>query len=124
MPDQIRTDQQLTVTPNLVQVIAANPHIPITVGGLLGIARGETILHEGCITNLYYNSDGDDLHYVQLDSGAFISATNVSNLKDFRDRLQEAANFGHKVVICEDKSAKVLRMLHVRPCQCTCDKRN
>ena len=116
-------DETFTINQNLINVISSNPGVPLTAGTFTAIARGTIVAHSGCIVRLLYQNDDNDLIFLRLDSGDTVSSGTATNLNDFRNRLQEAANFGHKVVYCLDTKGNKIFMLHIIPCECTCEKR-
>ena len=118
--DQIPVDQVVVINQDLINLVSLNPGVPITVGSLINPSTIEVI--DGCITRLMYQNDGNDLYFVQINGSKIISKADVSNLDDFRERLQEAANYGHGVTFCLDRTNKRIFMLHIIPCRCTCDK--
>jgi len=77
----------------------------------------------GCITELRYDSD-TKLVQVTFDSGARLNSSNVSNLSDFREIFQMAANFGHGITSCYNTRTKKLSMVNLIPCRCQCDKKD
>ena len=119
MPD----DNSVTVNKNLIQLLSNNPATPLTPANFQAAAKGDLVAVSGCIERLMYLKDGNDLFFVTV-GGTTVPASQATNLNDFRDRLQEAANFGHGVVFCWFKGERRINMLHVIPCQCTCDKRD
>ena len=78
----------------------------------------------GCVKELVYLSGSNDLFSVKLDTGVITTVEIATNLNDFRDRLQEAANFGHAVKYFFDGAAAKISRLSIFPCLCTCEKRS
>ena len=130
-------DRRVTASPNVINVIAGNPGLSFSPAQLQAIDLGRIVLvppttQGGCIKHLRYQKSDKDLQQVTFDDGTFVTSlptsspkgTQVLNLADFRERLQEAANFGHGVSFCVNKDKKTMFMLNIFPCRCTCDKRN
>ena len=120
-------DRRITASPNVINVIAGNPGLSFSPGQLQAINRGRivlvpTALKGGCITHLRYQNSDKDLQQVTFDDGTFVTSAQIVNLADFRERLQEAANFGHGVTFCVNKDKKTMFMLNIYPCRCPCDK--
>ncbi len=121
-------DRRVTATPNVINVIAGNPGLSFSPAQLQAINLGRIVLVPGaikgrCITHLRYQNSDKDLQQVTFDDGSFVTSAQIVNLADFRERLQEAANFGHGVSFCVNKDKKTMFMLNIYPCRCTCDKR-
>ena len=117
-----------TATPNAINVIAGNPGLGFSTAQLRAIAAGTLVLTPNdirgkCITHLRYQKSSEDLVQVTFDDGSFVTTATVTNLTDFRERLQEAANFGHAVTFCVDTDEKRMFMLNIFPCKCLCEKR-
>lgn len=120
-------DQTLFVaSPSAVNVIAGNPGLGFTAAQLTAINAGTLVLSNPlgfepqCITHLRYQNGDDDLVQITLSNGAVYTNADINNLKDFRQRLQEAANFGHGVTFCVDTREKRMFMLNIYPCKCKC----
>lgn len=95
--------------------------VPIPGGIVIGPTPVDVI--NGCITLLRYGSGDDDLVYVQFDSGDFLTPAKASNLNDFRETYQTAANHGFGTSACLNTSTKKLFMVNLRPCRCRCKRR-
>ena len=110
--------REITLTPNLANIVAGNIGATLSVSSLVSASSGRIRWFDGCITRLFYLNDGKDLDFIVI-SGAHPGSVNATNLKDFRERLEEAACCGHRVAFCvlDDNT---INMLHVYPCQCTC----
>ena len=120
-------DQTLLVaSPNAINVIAGNPGLAFTAAQVTAISTGVLVLSNPlgfqpqCITHLRYQDSDKDLQQITLSNGTVYTNTDITNLKDFRERLQEAANFGHGVTFCVDTREKRMVMLNIYPCKCTC----
>ena len=116
---------QLTATPNVISVIAGNPGLSFSAAQVSAIGAGTIVLtpvSPKCITHLRYQENDKDLQQVSFDDGSYVTNADITNLNDFRERLQEAANFGHGVTFCEDKTKKRMFMLNIYPCKCLCKK--
>ena len=132
-PQDVR---RVTATPNVINVLAGNPGLSFSPAQLQAINLGRIVLVPAaiqgrCITHLRYQNSDKDLQQVTFDDGTFVTisttlnpkGTQVVNLADFRERLQEAANFGHGVTFCVNKDKNTMFMLNIFRCRCTCDKR-
>lgn len=119
---------QVTFTQDVINVIAGNPGLALSRADLAAIFDGKTILvpaklRGGCIKSLRYWNNDKDLTHVAFDDGTKVSSKSevgqilIVNLKDFRERLQEAANFGHAVSFCVVSGNK-MQMLNIYPCKC------
>ncbi len=119
---------QLTATPNVVNVIAGNPGLSFSASQVKAINTGTLVLSNPrgfeprCITHLRYQNGDEDLQQITLDDGSIFTNAVVTNLNNFRERLQEAANFGHGITFCHDKENKKMFMLNIFPCKCLCEK--
>ncbi|MCI0560260.1 MAG: hypothetical protein MN733_17375 [Nitrososphaera sp.] len=119
---------QLTATPGVINVIAGNPGLTFSAAQLSAIARGvlglsnPTGFQPQCITHLRYQEKDQDLQQITLDGGTAYTAADIVNLNDFRERLQEAANFGHGITFCINTEEKKMFMLNIFPCKCLCKK--
>ncbi len=119
----LRLNPGLTFSAADLQAIQAGTLLPVGPGTL--VARGAgTLKGFGCIKYLRYQENDNDLVRVEFDSGDFLDQSNCANLGEFRQRLQEAANFGFGVTGCLDTKKKRLFMLNLYPCQCKCDRRD
>jgi len=113
--------ESITFTPNLISVVSGNPGVTVTPAAFASIVNGDTVFVRGCIRSLTYGEGDKDLDVLSLDDGhGPYTAADIANLKDFRERLQEAANFGHAVSFCLNKATKKMVMLNILPCQCKC----
>lgn len=134
----------LTLTPNALNVLAANPGITFSRDDLDAAQRGELVLVgagptvqipgglvfpvpgsrlAGCIDSLVYGNGSNDLTNATI-GGVHYSTATVVNLNEFREVLQDAANFGHRVLACLNTVTRRMSMLWIFPCDCTCDKRD
>lgn len=116
-----RLNPGLTFNRADLQAIQAGTLVPVGPGIIVG--GGGALRDFGCIRYLRYGDNDNDLVQVEFDSGEVLNLSNCANLNDFRQRLQEAANFGFGVTACLDKKKKRLFMLNLYPCQCKCDTR-
>ena len=117
---------ELTVTPSVINVFTESLGSTFTADQLRAIADGtilSLIAPTGCITALSYEENGQDLSAITFDGGLSISTTQAENLNDFRERLQEAANFGHGVTLILDSVNKKILRLNIFPCTCLCEKK-
>jgi hypothetical protein len=120
------TKDQFTATPSAVRVIAGNPGLSFSPAQLAAISVGTLVLSNPvdirakCITHLRYQDNDKDLQQITLDDGSVFTTATVTNLNDFRERLQEAANFGHGITFCHDTREKRMFMLNIYPCKCRC----
>lgn len=125
MSDQ--KDFTVTASPNVVSVLAGNPGLSFTRAQLDAIQRGTLVLvgvgsitiggsltPKGCITRLFYGSSSEDLDFVEVD-GVYYAP---SNLKDFRERFEDAARHGLRINFCLDKNTNKMSMLNLYPCGC------
>ena len=120
-------DQSLFVaSPGAINVIAGNPGLAFNAAQLSAISTGVLVLSNPlgfqpqCITHLRYQDNDKDLQQISLSNGTVYTNADITNLKDFRERLQEAANFGHGVTFCVDTREKRMFMLNIFPCKCNC----
>jgi len=119
-----------TATPVAINVIAGNPGLSFNQAQLRAINAGTLVLSNpfnfqpNCITHLRYQENDKDLQQITLDNGTVYTNADITNLNDFRERLQEAANFGHGVTFCVDKDKKRMFMLNIFPCKCQCKNRD
>ncbi|MGH9157287.1 MAG: hypothetical protein ACRD1K_15945 [Acidimicrobiales bacterium] len=122
---------QLLASPSAIAVIAGNPGLVFDAVAVRAISAGTLVLAPSgqvrCITSLRYQKDSKDLVFVAFDDGTYASTgpaaapnQTVKNLNDFRDRFQEAANFGHGVSYCLDTTTGTMTMLNIFPCRCKC----
>ncbi|MGH9165685.1 MAG: hypothetical protein ACRDZW_09265 [Acidimicrobiales bacterium] len=123
---------------NAIGVIAGNPGLQFDRAALNAIAAGTLVLAppftfgssaSGCIQSLRYGKSSDDLTFVFLDNGNYYTTQGggaaapgfaVKNLNDFRDRFQEALEFGLGVSFCLDTATGTMFMLNLFPCRCKC----
>ncbi len=119
-----------TATPAAINIFAGNPGLSFNTAQLRAINAGTLILSNSfnfqpnCITHLRYQENDKDLQQITLDNGTVYTNADITNLNDFRERLQEAANFGHGVTFCVDKDKKRMFMLNIFPCKCLCKNRD
>lgn len=116
---------QLTLTREMLTALNAAQGASFTEDQLRDIAGGNifSIALRGCAISLGYAND-DKLFFLLLDGpfGEFsVHADDVTNLNDFRQTLQQAANFGHQVMIIKTPK-NLIASVHVRPCECLCRK--
>ena len=120
---------QLTASQNAINVIAGNPGLSFSTAQIQAINTGTLVLSNPrgiqakCITHLRYQENDHDLQQVTLDDGSVFTTGTITNLNDFRERFQEAANFGHGVTFCVNTEEKRMFMLNIFPCKCKCRKR-
>ena len=119
----------LTLTPSVSNLLTGNPGITLSDVHIRALTAGTLVLStnngHGCITHLRYGDNDKDLDLVTLEDGGTTkvwSSTEVKNLADFRERFQEAANFGHRVTFCVNTAEKTMFMLNIYPCGCPCCK--
>lgn len=115
-------EKKVTIDPQFVQIVAGCQGATVATSTLIAAAQGKTRWFQGCITRLYYGDDGKDLDFIAID-GPSPGQANPSNLKDFRERLEEAACCGHEVSFTVREN-NTMFMLNVRPCKCKCDKQD
>ncbi len=119
-----QTTQKNTVTfdPNLISVITNNPNLTVSASQFTAIAAGRITLVRGCVEYLRYGNNDDDLDLIRV-GGQYFGEGQISNLKDFKERLREAALQCHKVSFCWDREERVMFMLNIIPCCKCCDDR-
>ena len=133
---------RLTANANVLNVMNANPDLSFSASDLRAMQAGTLITNipippggilvppqlpsfaAGCIRALRYGNSDTDLTRIEFLDGTAFSNTQIVNLNAFRERLQEAANFGHRVVFCINTTTKKMFMLNIRPCECLCEKRD
>ena len=126
------TKFSLSVSPQMLDMLRANPGLnfsatdlakiqngTLVVAGALAPPRHTSPLKRGCISQLRYQKNGNDLERIVV-GGTTYDISQVKNLNDFRDRLQEAANHGHEVSFCFYSRDKKMTMLNIYPCGCKC----
>lgn len=114
---------QITLTKEVLKALNAVSGVSLTDEQLREIAGGKifSIALIGCVISLGY-AGNEKLFVVAIDGpfGEFsLHADDVTNLNDFRRTLQEAANFGHQVMIIKTPE-NLIASVHLRPCKCTC----
>ena len=109
-----------TLSPSVAQVLAASIGGTLTPVQLGSITAGTIVVRGGCIRHLYYQDNSQDLRLVEFDNGTSITSTEATNLKDFRERLEDAAKFGMGVTFCLDTKNRRMFMLNLYPCLCKC----
>lgn len=128
---------KLSTSPQVLEVLRANPDLDFSSIDLAKAQKGTLVvagslfppqppssgLKRGCITSLRYQDDGNDLVRIVV-GGVSYTTAQISNLNDFRNRLQEAANFGHEVSFCFYSEDKKMTMLNIYPCGCKCECEN
>jgi hypothetical protein len=109
--------------------LAGNPGLTFSDAHVNALNRGTLVLStasgHGCIKHLRYGDNDKDLDYITLEDAGTTksySSADIKNLADFRERLQEAANFGHRVTFCINTEEKKMFMLNIYPCGCLCCK--
>lgn len=132
--------QTFTASANAIAVLRLNPGLNVDAAALRAIQAGTLVtvgtgaiaalpagrlVDFGCIATLRYKDGDQDLERVEFDNGDVLGGPhtypqNCNNLNDFRERLQEAANFGFGVTGCLDTTKKRLFMLNLYPCRCKC----
>lgn len=111
---------QLIDTRNLAAVLATNPGLLVTQVDLAAIISGDIFSDAGCIKVLRYGKNSKDVEYVEFDSGKSLDSSAITNLSDFAQVFQDAANHGLRVTYCRYKAAKRISMVNLWPCGCTC----
>lgn len=102
------------ITPTMASILTANVGAMFTPNQLTAIfTPGRIAWHRGCIERLYYGSGDEDLDFFII-NGEVIAP---ENLKDFRQRLREAACCHHCISFCLDQEERTMFMLNVWPCQ-------
>ena len=88
-------------------------------GGLTGGFSPGGLIPKGCIDRLFYGTGSKDLDFIQVDGTSY----SPSNLKDFREILEQAA-FNMKCInFCLVETTNTMRMLNVYPqCCCRCEE--
>jgi hypothetical protein len=114
---------RLTLTKEVLKALTAAQGASFTDEQLKEIVEGKifSIALIGCVSSLGYAGD-EKLSFVALDGpfGEFsLHADDVANLNDFRRALQDAANFGHQVMIIKTPE-NFIASVHLRPCKCLC----
>lgn len=116
----------LTITQDVINVVAGNPGLTLNdnqvqalLDGRLGFSTPVLRPKGRCIKSLRYQTGDHDLVYISFDDGTSYTTNDLKNLNEFRERLQEAANFGHGVTFCIVDGQMV--MLNIFPCGCDCE---
>ena len=105
--------QNITITPTIASIFTANVGAVFTPTIVTGIFESRFDFFSGCIEHLYYGSGDDDLGSVTV-GGVQVSPV---NLKDFRDRLREAACCRQCISFCVGREDRKMVMLNVFPCK-------
>ena len=106
---------KLFLSSDVIDVFVQNPGLNLTLGD-----AAQFTVEGGCICFLRYGSNSDDLDYVRFDNGNFISSSQTSNLKDFRENFECAAKYGMAATYCISTDRKRIRMVNLYPCMCSC----
>lgn len=114
MTDTQDSSKFFAVTEEAIRVLVQRIGLTLSQEELKAISDKKTFtpnLPIGCITALTYCANGD-LETVKIDDITFASKLILNdknsglNLNDFKERFQEAANFGHSVKLTISESAK------------------
>lgn len=108
-------DKNVTITSTMASIFTQNVGAVFTPATLTGIFNNQFDVYRGCIEHLYYGSGDDDLGHIRV-GGVEVSPSPV-NLKDFRERLREAACCRHCISFCVGKEDRKMVMLNVHPCK-------
>jgi hypothetical protein len=124
---------QLTLTPMLAAISAANPGLRLSASDVQAVVAGDLVLApffpgvpvpKGCITYLRFGESDEDLNYLELDGVPYPAA----NLKRFRETLLKAACCHMCINFCWNTRTKTITMLNLFPCsecrpneRCGCD---
>lgn len=122
----------LSASNNAINVIGGNPGFTFSADDLQAIAAGTLVLanppgfsginfQPKCITALRYQNNDQDLVRIAFDDGTVYTSAEITNLNDFQERFQEAANFGHGCTFCV-RADGTMFMLNIFPCRCQCEK--
>ena len=106
-------NKNVTITSTMASIITANVGAVFTPSVITGIFGGRFDIFSGCIEHLFYDSGDDDLGFIKV--GGDIARP--VNLKDFRDRLREAACCHQCISFCVGKEDRKMVMLNVYPCR-------
>jgi hypothetical protein len=113
--------QSVTITPTMVSIFTQNVGATFTPAILTGIFRDDFEVYSGCIEHFFYGFGDDDLGHIRIvrTHPASVGAVPVSpvNIKDFRDRLREAACCRQCISFCVGKKDRKMFMLNVFPCK-------
>ncbi len=102
------------ITDTMANIFTANVGANFTANQLIAILTpGRIGWYQGCIERFYYGSGDDDLDFIVING----SVVSPSNIKDFKDRLREAACCRHCVSFCVDTQERIMFMLNVWPCK-------
>lgn len=112
-----------------LRAIQAGTLVPVGPGTIVTPPGTGPVKNFGCIEELRYGDSDKDLVRVKFDSGDVLAAPgtfpgNCNNLNDFRERLQEAADFGFGVTGCLNTTTRKLSMLNLIACRCKCDRKD
>ncbi len=111
---QQATLPDVRITETMANIFTANVGAMFTPNQLVAILTpGRIAWHRGCIERLYYGSGDDDLDFIIINGVAIFP----DNIKDFKDRLREAACCRHCVSFCLDTQERIMFMLNVWPCK-------
>jgi hypothetical protein len=113
-------DRTISITSTVAQVISGSIGATLTAAQLGSITAGTIVLRGGCIRHLYYQDSSEDLRLVAFDNGSSVSSGEATNLKDFRERLEDAAKYGMGATFCLDTQNRRIFMLNLYPCLCKC----
>lgn len=106
--------QNVRITSTMADIFAANVGATFTPDQLTAIfVPGRVTWHRGCIERLYYGSGDDDLQFIIING----TVVKPANIKDFRERLREAACCRHCISFCVDEEKQRMFMLNVWPCK-------
>ncbi len=105
----------VVLTADLAAVVAGNPGLNVSITALfLQNLKG------GCIRYLRYGSSDKDLDQVAFDNGDLLTSSTNPNLNDFRENFECAAKFGMGCTLCVHRETKIISMVNLYPCLCTC----
>lgn len=105
---------QVRITQTMANIFTANVGAQFTPGQLTGIfTPGQVAWYRGCIERLYYGNSSDDLDFIIIDG----KSVAPENIKDFADRLKDAACCHICISFCHDTRENTMFMLNLWPCQ-------
>ncbi len=97
----------------VLDIYTQNPGLSISIADALNFV----FKNAGCIRCMRYNTNSDELVYVQFDT---VVITNVDALKKFKETFECAAKYGMGVTYCESTDGKRIVMVNLYPCRCKC----
>lgn len=108
------TLRKTRITATMANVLTANVGAQFTPAQLTAILTpGVIAWQKGCIERLYYGSGDEDLGFFVI-NGQTISPP---NLREFRERLREAACCRQCISFCLNTQDGTMFMLNIWPCE-------